>query len=233
MHRRRFLIYGICCFALYACFVAVFAGYATHRAKRECLESIDNRLLLAAESLKHMLAPDFHDRAVDEEAIGLEEELRNREVVSTFAFETDFEYVYTLAEKDGKFYFAAPTVTPEEAEERARWYFLPYDDIPEEFEPFLENVLVEVRPRPDAKLLGDHDLPRNLLGLYVGRPLGEQGPDTLHTALPDRILIFRDNLRRCCRTRTELLAQIRVTVLHEIGHHFGLDEDRLEELGYG
>ena len=106
-------------------------------------------------------------------------------------------------------------------------------DIPEEFEPYLENVLVEVRPRPDASLVKERDLPRGLLGLYIGRPLELQGPDTIHTTLPDRILIFRENICRVCRTREQLVRQIRVTVLHEIGHHFGLDEDRLEELGYG
>jgi len=107
------------------------------------------------------------------------------------------------------------------------------DSIPEQFEPYLDNVLIEVRPRPDRTLLKTRRVPRNLLGLYVGVPLEEQGPEHLRTALPDRILIFRDNLRRVCRSRDELIDQIRLTVLHEIGHHFGLDEDRLEELGYG
>jgi predicted Zn-dependent protease with MMP-like domain len=107
------------------------------------------------------------------------------------------------------------------------------ESIPDEFEPYLDNVLIEVRPRPDRTLIKTRRVPRSLLGLYVGVPLEEQGPEHLRTALPDRILIFRDNLRRVCRTRDELIAQIRVTVLHEIGHHFGLDEDRLEELGYG
>ena len=106
-------------------------------------------------------------------------------------------------------------------------------DIPEAFDEYLENVLIEVQPRPDAKLLKDRDLPRGLLGLYIGRPLEFQGPESIHTTLPDRILIFRENICRACRTRAQLLAQIRITVLHEIGHHFGLDEDRLEELGYG
>ena len=93
-------------------------------------------------------------------------------------------------------------------------------------------MLIEVRPAPDRTLLKDRDIPPGLLGLYIGRPLERHGPDVPH-ALPDRILIFRRNICRVCSTRQELLAQIRVTVLHEIGHHFGLDEDRLHDLGYG
>jgi len=106
------------------------------------------------------------------------------------------------------------------------------DSLPDEFEPYLDNVLIEVRPRPDRTLMEKHGVPRNLLGLYVGVPLEEQGPEHLRTSMPDRILIFRDNLRRVCRSRADLIRQIRVTVLHEIGHHFGLDEDRLADLGY-
>ncbi len=104
--------------------------------------------------------------------------------------------------------------------------------VPDEFQPYLENVVVEVRPRPDAKLLRQYDVTDDILGLYVGVPLEEKGPDQAPLPLPDRILIFRDNLCGICRSREELVDEIRVTVLHEIGHHFGLDEDRLAELGY-
>jgi predicted Zn-dependent protease with MMP-like domain len=104
--------------------------------------------------------------------------------------------------------------------------------IPAEFARYLENVLIEVRPRPDKKLMADEDVPDDALGVYLGLPLEEQGPDALHP-LPDRILIFRDNLCEMCESREELIDEIRITILHEVGHHFGLDEDRLEELGYG
>lgn len=104
--------------------------------------------------------------------------------------------------------------------------------LPEEFQPYLENVIIEVCQRPDAKLMREHDVPADLLGLYVGQPLAEKGPTQTGSALPDRILIFRDNLCAMCRSRTELIEEIRITVLHEIGHHFGLDEDGLAELGY-
>ncbi len=104
--------------------------------------------------------------------------------------------------------------------------------VPDEFRPYLENVVVEVRGRPDRKLMREHDVPDDLLGLYVGVPLEEKGPDLAPSPLPDRILIFRDNLCEMCAAWDELVDEIRITVLHEIGHHFGLDEDRLEELGY-
>jgi predicted Zn-dependent protease with MMP-like domain len=106
------------------------------------------------------------------------------------------------------------------------------DAIPDEFRPYLENVLVEVRRRPDAKLLADYEETEELLGLYVGVPLEDKGPGNEVPPLPDRILIFRENLCTLCETWDDLIREIRITVLHEIGHHFGLDEDRLAELGY-
>jgi predicted Zn-dependent protease with MMP-like domain len=104
--------------------------------------------------------------------------------------------------------------------------------IPDEFQSYLENVVIEVRPRPDARLMREHDVPDDLLGLYVGVPLEDKGADSASLPLPDRILIFRDNLREMCETRAELIDEIRVTILHEVGHHFGLDEDQLERLGF-
>lgn len=105
-------------------------------------------------------------------------------------------------------------------------------DVPGEFRPFLENVLVEVRDRPDATFMREHDVPDDVLGLYVGVPLEEKGPAAAPTPLPDRIFIFRENLCEMCESWEELVDEIRVTVLHELGHHLGLDEERLEELGY-
>jgi hypothetical protein len=78
-------------------------------------------------------SPDFHDRARGPEDIPHDEELRLRDLVNRYAGEMGFVYTYTLAERDGKFYFAACTVTEQEAREREVWYFYPYDDIPREF----------------------------------------------------------------------------------------------------
>ncbi len=103
--------------------------------------------------------------------------------------------------------------------------------IPAEFRAYLENVVIEVRDRPDARLMDEYDVSDDLLGLYAGIPLEDKGVAS-GQMLPDRIFIFRGNLVDMCESREELVAEIRITVLHEIGHHFGLDEDRLEELGY-
>lgn len=106
------------------------------------------------------------------------------------------------------------------------------DSIPPALRKHLDNVMIEIRTRPDRKLMQDFDVPDDILGLYIGCPLDERGIDSATVPLPDRVLIFRDNLCEMCESRAELIEEIRITVLHEIGHHFGLDEDRLEELGY-
>jgi predicted Zn-dependent protease with MMP-like domain len=95
------------------------------------------------------------------------------------------------------------------------------DDLPEEIAAELENVAVVVEDEnPDEP---------TLFGLYSGL-----GPGRDHTgALPDQIVIYRRPLERAFPDPEELQRQIRVTVLHEVGHYFGLDEDRIDELGYG
>jgi predicted Zn-dependent protease with MMP-like domain len=106
------------------------------------------------------------------------------------------------------------------------------DAVPEGFRPYLENVLIEVQPRPARALLREYEETDDLLGIYVGVPLEDKGPERVASPLPDRILIFRENLCAMCASWEELADEIRITVLHEIGHHFGLDEDRLADLGY-
>ncbi len=107
-------------------------------------------------------------------------------------------------------------------------------DLPEAFGPYLENVVIEVQLRPDERVLRRAEIGdgRSLLGIYIGRPLTEKSVEAV-AAMPDRIILFQRNLERACRTRRQLVAEIRKTVYHEIGHHFGLDEDDLEALGYG
>jgi len=107
-------------------------------------------------------------------------------------------------------------------------------EIPESFRPYLENVVIEVQRRPDASMTRSLNLPdpRMLFGLYVGRPLTRRHVEE-SGILPDRVIIFQDNLERACRTPEQLRAEIRKTVLHEVGHHFGLNEDDLDRLGYG
>ena len=107
------------------------------------------------------------------------------------------------------------------------------DGLQEQFLPYLEDLAVDVEPMPDEATLRSVGLtdPRSLLGLYHGTPLTRRSVE--HTVRwPERIVIYQRNIERACRTRRQIIHQVRKTVLHEIGHHFGLDEQDLEELGY-
>jgi predicted Zn-dependent protease with MMP-like domain len=99
------------------------------------------------------------------------------------------------------------------------------DEVPSELMALLDNVVFLVEDEPPA---GDPDL----LGIYDGTPLTERG-DGWAGARPDRITIFRGPLSRMCEDREELLDEIAITVVHEIAHHFGIDDARLHELGWG
>ncbi|HRW17876.1 MAG TPA: metallopeptidase family protein [Dermatophilaceae bacterium] len=97
--------------------------------------------------------------------------------------------------------------------------------IPVEFQRELRRVPVFVEAEPA-------DGEPELLGLYEGVPLTER--DEWHAgALPDQITLYQGPLERMCSSREELLAEIAITVVHEMAHHFGIDDDRLHELGWG
>ena len=102
------------------------------------------------------------------------------------------------------------------------------DDLPQEFLDLLDNVAVLVEDWPDYSTpLAEG---ATLYGLYEGVPLTERG--TLYSgALPDRITIFRGPLERDFPPEA-LRDQVRVTVVHEIAHHFGFDDDQLDNLGW-
>ncbi len=96
----------------------------------------------------------------------------------------------------------------------------------------LDNVEVVVEDWPsDAQLTQDGASGETLFGLYEGIPLTERG-NGYSMVLPDKITIFRRPLERTFRSRQELMRQVRITVVHELGHHLGMDEDRLEALGW-
>ena len=109
------------------------------------------------------------------------------------------------------------------------------DAIPDELAAEMDNVVVLVRDEPEPELLTEADYDADglptLLGLYDGVPLTERD-DSWSMVLPDRILVFKGPLERWCSTREELVEEIEVTVIHEIAHHFGIDDDRLHELGW-
>ena len=96
------------------------------------------------------------------------------------------------------------------------------DGLPDDLGRLMRNVAVTVE---------HHAGPRGLLGLYQGVPLTSR---TTHYAgvLPDRITIYRRAICAICRTEADVAVQVRRTVVHEVGHHFGIDDHRLRELGW-
>ena len=100
------------------------------------------------------------------------------------------------------------------------------DGLPAEWGSLLDNIAVVVENEPsieDLHELGmDASKGNELLGLYHGTPLGERGFG--YSGLPDRVVIYRGPILRIAFTRREVVKQIRETVLHELGHHFGLKE---------
>lgn len=106
-------------------------------------------------------------------------------------------------------------------------------DIPSALVPYMQDITIDVEPVPDdatCAAAGVRDR-RTLLGLYQGTPLTLRGVDD-SLRRPDRITIYQRNIERMCRSRADVIRQIRKTVFHEVGHHFGLDEDDLADLGY-
>jgi predicted Zn-dependent protease with MMP-like domain len=104
------------------------------------------------------------------------------------------------------------------------------DSIPAEFADEMENIAVIVEDWPsDEQLAGRSG---TLLGLYEGIDLPGRSPLGYTGVMPDRITIFRGPLCEMARDEDDLARHVRVTVLHEVGHYFGLDDDRLHELGW-
>ncbi|MEZ5332451.1 MAG: metallopeptidase family protein [Thermoanaerobaculia bacterium] len=103
------------------------------------------------------------------------------------------------------------------------------DELPDELAGRLDNVVVQVEDEPtDEELLelGMDPETETLFGLYHGVALGDRDPGA-YSALPDRIVVYRLPLLESCASRRELLREIRLTVRHELGHYFGLEEDEL------
>lgn len=101
-----------------------------------------------------------------------------------------------------------------------------FDTIPAELAAAMSNVAIVI----------DDDCPSDgpeLLGLYEGVPLTSRGQWWAAGSMPDRITIFRDAILRHCATPEDVARQVAITVVHEVAHHFGIDDDRLHELGWG
>jgi predicted Zn-dependent protease with MMP-like domain len=105
-------------------------------------------------------------------------------------------------------------------------------DLPVAARDQLNNVEIVIEREPSAEDLGispTEATDASLFGLYVGIPLVDRAD--YHMTLPDRIVIFQGPLERAFHPR-DIPEQVRITVLHEIAHHFGIDDERLHELGY-
>ncbi|HYK32585.1 MAG TPA: metallopeptidase family protein [Streptosporangiaceae bacterium] len=96
------------------------------------------------------------------------------------------------------------------------------DSLPEQLGAMMRNVAVTVEHNPG---------PRGLLGLYQGVPLTSR-TSSYAGVLPDRITIYRQAICAICWSEDEVAEQVRKTVVHEVGHHFGISDERLEELGW-
>ncbi|RPI29286.1 MAG: metallopeptidase family protein [Acidobacteria bacterium] len=101
------------------------------------------------------------------------------------------------------------------------------DEFPAEFGQYLDNVEVVVEELPSPEIQRQFQRsPRDLLlGLYHGVPLTDRS--VLGMQMPDLIYLYKRNIEAVCRSEAEIRRQIRATILHEIGHHFGMDEDQL------
>ena len=107
------------------------------------------------------------------------------------------------------------------------------ETLPEEFLARLDNVDVVVADRPTAEQIGAGGVAagETLLGLYEGVPLVDR--ENYGLVVPDKITIFQMPIVEMCSTREELIDEVRVTVVHEVAHFFGLDDRALRKMGLG
>ena len=107
------------------------------------------------------------------------------------------------------------------------------DALPPEIARLMDNVAVVVEDEPGSELLAEVGLspPETLFGFYQGVPQTERS-SAYSMVLPDRVIIFRRSLEEACASYGELVYEVRRTVVHEVAHHFGLDDAQLERLGW-
>lgn len=98
------------------------------------------------------------------------------------------------------------------------------DELPPEFASAMDNVVVLVEDRNESE--------PDILGLYHGVALTERGHD-YGGVLPDRISIYREPILGMCDSEDDVVEEVLITVVHEVAHHFGIDDARLHELGWG
>ncbi len=117
-------------------------------------------------------------------------------------------------------------ITPEDFELLVR---RAVDGLPDKYQVLLKNVAVVVEGEPAPQVLVELGLESedDLLGLYSGTSLGKESFFDPGGALPAQISIYRGPILRLCRTSEEIVQEVRDTVVHEIGHHFGLSDEEM------
>lgn len=103
------------------------------------------------------------------------------------------------------------------------------DSLPDEYAKLLTNVAVVVEDEPPSDVRTDLELEEgeDLLGLYQGLPIDKESFFQAGGQLPAKISIYRGPILRLCRTKNEVVQEVRDTVVHEIGHHLGFDDDEM------
>ncbi len=99
------------------------------------------------------------------------------------------------------------------------------ESLPDQFRDRLENVLITVQDEPEPELLEEMESD-SLLGIYLGVPLTDRSLEDPYQ-VPDQIILFQHPLEDFCETEEELIEEIRITVVHEVAHFFGLEEDEI------
>ena len=102
------------------------------------------------------------------------------------------------------------------------------DGLPKRFAERLRNIAVIVEARPSREIAAE--LGGDILGLYQGVSELEQSPMSAYE-LPEIVVIYQQNIEAICRSDAEIVEEVRKTVVHEIGHHFGLSDAEMEEWG--
>ncbi len=105
------------------------------------------------------------------------------------------------------------------------------ESLPDDFKDKLDNLAVVVEDLPSPRDARRSGRGRLLLGLYQGHPLTKR-TSSYGMVFPDKITIYQANVEAICRNDRDIRDEVRRTVLHEIAHHFGIDDRRLHDLGY-
>ena len=107
------------------------------------------------------------------------------------------------------------------------------EELPRQFKDRLKNVAIIVEDYPSEELLERMEIPddETLFGLYDGVPLTERGHFDV-PLYPDRILLFQGPIEEACESPEQIQEEVRITLIHEIAHFFGFDDESLEERGY-